>query len=41
MENACDQLGSTVVGVTHPIPKILNIPYRHFIIENKGIYEVR
>ncbi len=41
MENACDQLGSTVVVVTHRIPTIFNIPYRHFIIENKGIYEVR
>jgi cell division transport system ATP-binding protein len=41
MENACEQLGSTVVVVTHRIPTIFNIPYRHFIIENKGIYEVR
>ncbi len=41
MENACDQLGSTVVVVTHRIPTIFNIPYRHFIIENRGIYEVR
>ena len=41
MENACDQLGSTVVVVTHRIPTMFNIPYRHFIIESKGIYEVR
>ena len=41
LENACDQLGSTVVVVTHRIPTLFNIPYRHFIIESKGIYEVR
>jgi len=41
LENACDQLGSTVVVVTHRIPTMFNIPYRHFIIESKGIYEVR
>ena len=41
LENACDQLGSTVVVVTHQLPTIFNIPYRHFIIESKGIYEVR
>jgi cell division transport system ATP-binding protein len=40
MENACAQLGSTIVVVTHRIPTIFNIPYRHLIIENKGIYEV-
>ena len=40
MENACDQLDATVVVVTHRIPNIFSIPYRHLIIENKGIYEV-
>jgi len=40
MENACEQLDATVVVVTHRIPNIFNIPYRHLIIENKGIYEV-
>jgi len=40
LENACAQLGSTVVVVTHQLPTIFNIPYRHFIIESKGIYEV-
>jgi len=40
MENACQQLGSTVVVVTHKIPNIFSIPYRHFIIENRGVYEV-
>jgi len=40
LENACSQLGSTIVVVTHRLPSIFNIPYRHLIIENKGIYEV-
>ncbi|NPA27750.1 MAG: ABC transporter ATP-binding protein [Epsilonproteobacteria bacterium] len=40
LENACDQLNATVLVVTHKIPTIFNIPYRHFIIENGGIYEV-
>ncbi len=40
LENACSQLGSTIVVVTHRIPSIFNIPYRQLIIENKGIYEV-
>jgi len=40
MENACDQLKTTIVVVTHKIPNIFNISYRHFMIENKAIYEV-
>jgi cell division transport system ATP-binding protein len=40
MENACEQLEATVVVVTHRIPTIFSIPYRHFIIENGGIHEV-
>jgi len=40
MENACEQLDATVVVVTHRIPTIFSIPYRHFIIENGGIHEV-
>jgi len=40
MENACHQLEATVVVVTHRIPTIFNIPYRHFIIENGGVHEV-
>ena len=40
MENACGQLETTVLVVTHRIPAIFSIPYRHFIIENKGVYEV-
>jgi len=40
MENACQQLETTVLVVTHKIPAIFSLPYRHFIIENKGVYEV-
>jgi len=40
LENACDQLNTTIIVVTHKIPTIFNISYRHFIIENGGIYEV-
>ncbi len=41
MENACHQLDTTVVVVTHRIPMVFNIPYRHFTIdENGSIYEV-
>jgi len=40
LENACDQLNATVLVVTHKIPTIFNINYRHFIIENGGVHEV-
>ena len=40
MENACQQLNTTVLVVTHKIPSIFSLPYRHFIIESKGVYEV-
>jgi len=40
LENACQQLDTTVLVVTHKIPSIFSLPYRHFIIENKGVYEV-
>lgn len=40
MENACEQLETTVLVVTHKIPSVFSLPYRHFIIENGGIYEV-
>jgi len=39
-ENACQQLNTTVVVVTHQIPTIFSLPYRHFVIENGGVYEV-
>jgi len=41
MENACQQLDTTVLVVTHKIPTIFSLPYRHFIIESGGVYEVR
>jgi len=41
MENACQQLDTTVVVVTHKIPMVFNIPYRHFTIDERGsVYEV-
>ena len=41
LENACQQLDTTVVVVTHKIPSVFNIPYRHFTIDEKGkIYEI-
>ena len=40
MENACSQLQTTVLVVTHKIPTIFSLPYRHFIIESRGVYEV-
>lgn len=40
MENSCEQLKTTVLIVTHRIPNIFSLRYRHFIIENKGLYEV-
>ena len=40
MENACQQLDTTVVVVTHKIPTIFSLPYKHFIIESGGVYEV-
>lgn len=40
MEGACEQLDTTVLAVTHKIPAVFSLPYRHFIIENRGIYEV-
>ena len=41
MENACQQLDTTVVVVTHRIPMVFNIAYRHFTIDERGsVYEV-
>ncbi|NPA50888.1 MAG: ABC transporter ATP-binding protein [Epsilonproteobacteria bacterium] len=40
LENVCTQFNTTVVVVTHRIPQIFNINYRHFIIENGGIHEI-
>jgi cell division transport system ATP-binding protein len=41
MESTCKQFQTTVLVVTHKIPSIFSIPYRHFIIESRGLYEVR
>ena len=40
MATACQQLDTTVLVVTHKIPTIFSLPYRHLIIESKGVYEV-
>jgi len=41
MENACQQLDTTVVVVTHRIPMVFNIPYRHFTIDERGnVHEI-
>ena len=41
LENACQQLDTTVVVVTHKIPSVFNVHYRHFTIDESGaIYEV-
>jgi cell division transport system ATP-binding protein len=41
LENACQQLQTTVVVVTHKIPSVFNVSYRHFTIDEHGeIYEV-
>ena len=41
LENACQQLDTTVVVVTHQIPTVFNIPFKHLSIDKKGtVYEV-
>jgi len=40
LQGANEQLGTTVVVVTHNIPKTLNIDYKHFNIQNGVIHEV-
>ncbi len=40
LENACQQLNTTVVVVTHKIPTVFNISYRHLRIEGGKVYEV-
>jgi cell division transport system ATP-binding protein len=42
LENACQQLDTTVVVVTHKIPTVFNINYRHLRIDEGGrVHEVR
>jgi cell division transport system ATP-binding protein len=40
LEGANDQLKSTVIVVTHNIPKVLNVDYKHYHIEYGNIHEV-
>ncbi len=40
LKGANIQLGTTVVAVTHKIPSLLRVSYRHFIISNGVIDEV-
>jgi cell division transport system ATP-binding protein len=40
LEGANEQLGTTVVVVTHSIPNDLKVPYVHFHIEKGRIYEI-
>lgn len=40
LKGANEQLGTTIVSVTHKIPSLLRINYRHFIIDNGEIDEV-
>ena len=41
LENACQQLDTTIVVVTHQIPPVFNIPYKHLRIDEQGrVHEV-
>ena len=40
LKGANEQLGTTIVSVTHKIPSLLRINYRRFIIDDGGIDEV-
>ncbi len=40
LEGANEQLGTTVVVVTHRIPQTLGVEYKHFHIEHGNIHEV-
>lgn len=40
LEGANDQLKTTVIVVTHNIPKTLNVNYKHFHIEYGSVHEV-
>ena len=40
LEGANEQLGTTVVVVTHSIPSNLKVPYKHFYIEDGKVYEI-
>jgi cell division transport system ATP-binding protein len=40
LKGANEQLGTTVVTVTHRIPSLLRVNYRHFVIDNGGMDEI-
>jgi methionine import ATP-binding protein metN len=40
LKSAKEVLGTCVIVVTHKIPSTLRMPYRHFVIENGGMYEI-
>jgi len=40
LEGANEQLGTTVVVVTHSIPSNLKVPFKHFYIEEGRVYEI-
>jgi len=40
LKSANKQLGTTIVTVTHKIPSLFRLDYRHFEIENGGIHEI-
>ncbi len=40
LEGANEQLGTTVVVVTHSIPTNLKVPFKHFYIEEGKVYEI-
>jgi cell division transport system ATP-binding protein len=40
LKGANAQLGTTVIAVTHKIPSLLRVSYRHFIIDNGVIDEI-
>ncbi|BCD67971.1 cell division ATP-binding protein FtsE [Nitratiruptor sp. YY09-18] len=40
LEGANEQLGTTVVVVTHSIPTNLKVPFKHFYIEDGKVYEI-
>jgi len=40
LRSAKEVLGTCVIVVTHKIPNVLRIPYRHFSIENGEMHEI-
>ncbi len=40
LEGANEQLGTTIVVVTHSIPTNLKVPFKHYYIEDGTVYEI-